>query len=104
MRASRSDDGIGRDLAHSGRGPRDESGESGRRVRAGGDDGRGVGIGTFKKEDSSKKTCPLERGHGSLKGYSTFSFARVPDMRISFAPLVKRITRRPSSCVAPRPV
>src|ERR1019366_5120512 len=36
--------------------------------------------------------------------YSTFNFARVPLMRISRAPLLRRITRRPSSWVAPRPV
>ena len=40
----------------------------------------------------------------SSRTYSTFSFASVPDMRISRAPFVSRIIRRPSSRVAPLPV
>ena len=43
--------------------------------------------------------CALYRA-----GSSTFNFARVPLMRISLAPFAIRIVRRPSSCVAPRPV
>ena len=37
-------------------------------------------------------------------GDGHFSFANVPVIRISLAPLVSRMTRRPSSWVAPRPV
>jgi len=41
---------------------------------------------------------------GGLTRHSIFNFASVPVMRISLAPLVSTMARRPSSWVAPRPV